>query len=115
MGYANFDVHSLGSLQSKEVERTFAPSLHPALGNGLLFWSNANLRGSVSCSCLGSHILGSELLVLLCIRKGDAAKTELCLGLRRVVGFVMVFPAEGPAVLSAGKPPVRSVLFQQDR
>lgn len=65
----------------------------------------------MSCSCLGSHIFGGELFVLLCVRKGDAAKTELCLGLRRVV----VFPAEGPATLSAVKPPVRSVLFQRDR
>lgn len=35
--------------------------------------------------------MGGELFVLLCVRKGDAAKTDLCLGLERVVVLLMVF------------------------
>lgn len=58
--------------------------------------------------------LWTELFVLLCVRKADVAETELCLGLRRLAVFVMAFPAEEPAVLSAAKPHVRSVLFHQD-
>lgn len=69
LGYAGFDVRSLGSVQSKEVERTFAPSLHPVLGNGLLSWGHANRRDSVSCSCLGSHLLGVNCLSCFALGK----------------------------------------------
>lgn len=55
--------------------------------------------------------LWTESFVLLCIRKADVAETESCLGLRSPAVFVMAFPAEEPAVLSAAKPDVRSVLF----